>query len=105
MSPPGLAFERYCDYDALKPIRAAHFYLPEINKAETAANEDDGGDYDDKKGVDGGRSSAGRGVSSGVGDMRRAALVIGCGDSDLSARIASDQLEEVGFKSVLRLYF
>ena len=26
-----------------------------------------------------------------MGDMRSAALVIGCGDSDLRARIASDQ--------------
>ena len=46
-----------------------------------------------------------RGGSSGVGYMRRAALVIGCGDSDLSARIASDRSEGVGFKSVLSLNF
>ena len=34
-----------------------------------------------------------RGRSDGVGGMRRSALVIRCGYSDLSARIASDQSE------------
>ena len=35
----------------------------------------------------------------GVGDMRRAALVIGYGESDLHARISSDQSEGGGFES------
>ena len=48
---------------------------------------------------------AGRGRSAEVGDMRRKSLVIGCGDSDLSARIASDRSAGVGFDSVLSLDF
>ena len=37
--------------------------------------------------------------------MRRAALVIRCSDSDLSARIASDHFEGLGFEYVLSLNF
>ena len=37
--------------------------------------------------------------------MRRTALVIGCGDSDLSSRIAYDRLEGMGSKSFLSLDF
>ena len=40
------------------------------------------------------------GGQPGWGDMRRATLVIGCGDSDLRARIASDRSDGGGFKSV-----
>ena len=35
-----------------------------------------------------------------MGDMRRAALVIGCGDSDLHGSIASNRSEEGGVTSV-----
>ena len=86
-------------------ILAARCYLPAINKVETASDEDDGGDYYDSKGGDGRISSAGRGGSAGVGDISRAAFVIGCGELDLSARIASDQSEGVGFESVPSLNF
>ena len=41
----------------------------------------------------------------GWGDMRRVALVIGCGDLALDARIASDRFEGVGFGSVFILEF
>ena len=73
----------------MNPILVTHCYLPVINKSENTSYEDNGSDYDDNKGGDGGRSSAGRVRSSGVGYMRRVALVIGCGDSDLSVRIYS----------------
>ena len=76
-----------------------------INKVETTSDEDDSSDYDDNKGGDGRRSSAGRGGSAGVGYMRRAALVIGFGDSDLSARITSNRSEGVELESVLNLDF
>ena len=88
-SPPGSAFAWYCYYDTLKAFFAAHCYLPSIKKSETAYDEDDVDDYDNNKVGYGGRSSAGRWRSAKVEDMRRAALVIGCGDSDLNARIAS----------------
>ena len=104
-SPLGSAFDQYCNYDALKPIIAAHCYLPTINKTDTASGEDNGSNYDNNKGGDGRRSSTGRGRSSGVGGMRRTALIIGSGDLDLSSGIASDRLEGVGFKSVLSLDF
>ena len=45
------------------------------------------------------------GSSAGVQDMRREAIVIGCGDLDLSARIDSDRSEGVGFELVLSLDF
>ena len=90
MSPPGSAFEQYCYYSALNTIPAAHLYLPAINKAKIASDKDNGGDYDDNKGGDDGRYPAGRGRSAGVGDMRRSALVIGCGYLYLIIRIASD---------------
>ena len=89
----------------MNPILAAHCYLPVINKAETASNEDDGCYSDDNKGGDGGISSAVRVRSARVEDMRRAALVIGFGNSDLSTRIASSQSEGMGFKYVLSLEF
>ena len=40
------------------------------------------------------------GGSAGVGDMRRAALVIRCGDLDLHARIAADWSEGGRVESV-----
>ena len=40
------------------------------------------------------------GRSAGVGYMRKAALVIGCGDLDLPARIASNWSEGGGFKPI-----
>ena len=39
-----------------------------------------------------------RGGSAGVGDMRRTALVIVCGNSDLHAMIASNWSDGGGFK-------
>ena len=75
----------------MKLILAAHCYLTANNKAEKTSDEDIDGDYVKNKGGDGGRQSAGRGRSAGVGDMRRAALVIGCSDLDLRARIAYDR--------------
>ena len=47
----------------------------------------------------------GRGRSAGVGYMRREALVIECSNLDLSARIASNRSEGVGFEYVLSLEF
>ena len=55
MYSPHSAFEWYCDYNAMKPILAAHCYLPTNNKAETTSNEDSDGDYDNNKGGDGRR--------------------------------------------------
>ena len=53
--PPRLASEWYCNYDTLKPILAAHCYLPANNNAEITSNEDSDGDYDNNKGGDSGR--------------------------------------------------
>ena len=66
-SPTILDFEWYCNYDTLKMILADHCYLPANNKAETAFDEDNNGDYDDKKGRDGEKSSAGGGGLPGWG--------------------------------------
>ena len=62
-----------------------------MNKTETASDEDDGGNYGNNNREDGGISSSERGRYAGVGDTMSAALVIGCGDLDLSSRIASNQ--------------
>ena len=53
--PTWSAYKRYCDYDILKLILAAHCYLDVNNKAETTSDEDIDGDYDNNKGGDGGR--------------------------------------------------
>ena len=53
--PPYLAFECYCDYNALKPIYAAHCFLPTNNKEEKISDQDSAGDYDINNGGDGGR--------------------------------------------------
>ena len=75
----------------------SHCYLHAINKEETTSDEDNGGNYENNKGVDGRISSAGKGGSSGVVDKRKKELVIGCGDSDLSSMIVSNWSEGVGF--------
>ena len=55
LSPPKSAVKHYCDYDDLEPILADNYNFTVINKEETTYDEDDGGNYDDNKGGDGGR--------------------------------------------------